>query len=801
MKNKKLGMLGLILMTAMCGALSTVSYKASAAEKNGILYLTKKDVKNGKVVIKNKDVKAIVVKKSVENAIIRLSKVKVSGTITFEKGDYVLQTKKSSVKGIKITQKDTNVKLDKTSDLNNKNFSLKVSKGAAGNLDLSAYNKKMTAEFGKNTDIKISMGEKDGASLRIKKSYESSKLEVSGSDETSKISKITVENPLTLIVKVNTAVLETLKEAQKASITIESRVDEIKNEAKSEIKDNTAENKKDDTNTEKPTEDKAKEDKANTGSVDSGSYVPGGSVKKATAIALAKEGGEELDADGKTIKIKVTYTPADATDKNLDWIVEEGTGRVKIASSNSTEAVIEALANGNYKIKAKIKNSTVSNTISGTVSNQGDKALEKSVSEYEKITTDKINKDNYSDIKTTGDDIKGKLEAKIAASATDPVQKAKWEALKTKITNKIAELAAKINEIKQIIDAAKAIIGDEYDKIKGAKPEAGVAKEAVAKIEAEKSKISENDFNAIVTDKVLFEAIKAEVTEFKKIVTASAMAISDTGSVNITPQTVSVNYKLVKTTPSETVITENTLDAGKTELNFLKEMRNKGVGKYKFVLFKKFEKLQDYPMGETVEKEVKVFDRNFLGTLKIKGANFEKKAGSTDKVRIDFDAGTLEWDEIPDADMYDVAAEFSVNTTSTNMGKYVLLPTGADFHDYSNIENENTHDTLTVTNYTSRDYNKNFGERLLVAKNLTERRMSLKELVPYLPKMSNLWEAAKNDQAAIKIRIIPKRLNGLTISDMHNMLLFSSGIDSVFIDEITVEDFYKKFYKETAIHD
>ena len=67
--------------------------------------------------------------------------------------------------------------------------------------------------------------------------------------------------------------------------------------------------------------------------------------------------------------------------------------------------------------------------------------------------------------------------------------------------------------------------------------------------------------------------------------------------------------------------------------------------------------------------------------------------------------------------------------------------------------------------------------------------------------MSNLWEAAKNDQAAIKIRIIPKRLNGLTISDMHNMLLFSSGIDSVFIDEITVEDFYKKFYKETAIHD
>ena len=363
MKKKKFKVCSLILVTAVCSTLSMVPNKTAAAtEKNGIVYLTKKDVKNGRIVIKDTEVKSIVVKSNIKKATILLKGIKLSSELRIEKGDYILKTSRTKIKSIKISGKDTKVKLDRTSDLNKRNFVLKVEKNTTGNLDLSEFGKKITTELGKNSDINIKVGNNDKAGVVVKKAYVTSKLELKSANEGASISKIRVESPVKLTVKVNTSILETTGKAAKADIVLENKVTEVKNGACSAIVDKEAQRmekekakeekeKAERKKADKEREKKAGEDRTNLGG--GSSQTPSKPEKKATAIAISKEGGE-LDEDGKSIILKVTYTPADAVNKKLDWTIKEGSDKVRIISSNSDEAKIEALDNGGYKIEAKI---------------------------------------------------------------------------------------------------------------------------------------------------------------------------------------------------------------------------------------------------------------------------------------------------------------------------------------------------------------------------------------------------------------------------------------------------------------
>lgn len=821
MRSKQAKICSLILATAISSTFAALPYAAKAmTEKNGVIYITNKDVKNGKVVIANKTAKSIVIKKSVKEATIKLKGVKLSGDLNIEKGDYVLKTSRTKIKSLKISGKDTKVKFDKSSDLNKRNFVLKITKNTTGTLDLSELGKKVTTELGKNSDINIKVGNNDKASIVVKKSSATSKLELTGANEGASISKIRLESPVKLTVKVNATTLETTKKADKADIILENKVENIKNEAGSAIVDKDAERmqeekakeekekaereKADKEREEKAKEDKLKEEKANIG----GGYVGGGSstpskpAKKATAIALSKEGGE-LDADGKTITVKVIYTPADATDKNLEWTIKEGSDKVRIISSNSGEAKIEALDNGAYKIEAKIKDSDVKAEISGNVTNQGDKAFEKRIDEYLKFTADKINKDNYEDIKKMGDELVVAINAKIGT--TSGAEKAKWEAKKNEVSLKKNVLDAAIDVIKEKVEEAKTAITNEYNKIKIGKPEANTAKEAVRIIEEKRKELSEKDFKVAITDAERYNKIKAEVDKIKDLV-ATTLTVDESGVARIgVPQNAELNYKIIHTHTSKGAVVANTIKvegavaAGEKSFSLLNELRKTGLGWYKVVVYKKMNDIEDFTVAETYNTPVKVqLLENTLGKLLINSSWNTESDTSNGKVKIDFANRKLIWQRIDNADYYDISAEIFISG-DYNLGKYVLEPTGEDI-DFSNVENEFNYSEFQVEKFIVQNHQPELKKlRRLVDKENTSMEVSLDKFLPHACDFtgSPLWKDYKDTPMTLKINIIPRKKNALFVSDMENLIKVKGNTNNVFIDSVKVKDFYEKFYGET----
>lgn len=238
MKIGKLKALGLVLAIVACCTLISTNHVVKAAKNKGggIVYVTKRDVKNGKVEIRNRNVKGIVVKKDVKKAIIYLSNVKISGALTFEKGNYNLNTIDTSLKNIKITQKNTNVKLYMFSDLNDRNFSVNVSENATGSFELPWYNKKATVSLGDNSDFNINIGDMRTAEITVKNSNKTAKLEISGDKSGSKISKITVDSPVDLSVRIDVSTLITTENAKGASVVTYGDVDKVKNDGDIEVK-------------------------------------------------------------------------------------------------------------------------------------------------------------------------------------------------------------------------------------------------------------------------------------------------------------------------------------------------------------------------------------------------------------------------------------------------------------------------------------------------------------------------------------------------------------------------------------
>ena len=815
MRSKQAKVFGLILATAITSTFTALPYTTKAmTEKNGVIYVTNKDVKNGKVVISNKTAKSIVIKKSAGKAIIKLKGVKLSGELKIEKGDYILKTSRTKIKSLKISGKDTNIKFDKSSDLNKKSFVLKIAKNTTGSIDLSEFGKKVTAELGKNSDINIKVGNNDKASIVVKKSSTTSKLELTGANEDASISKIRVESPIKLTVKVNALTLETAKKADKAEITIENKVSEVKNEAGALVFDKEAERQKAEKEKEyKEREEKAKEDKAkeeklkedkakeaaktgNTG----GGYSGGGSSnpsipeKKTERITLTKDGN--ITVDGGKTKVKVKYNPVDATDKNLEWTIKEGVGIAKIISSNSNEAEIEALADGNCKIEARIKGSNVKAEEEITISGQDSKALENRIKEYLTYTVDKLNKDNYADVLKMSDDLSKDIENKISAGK----DKEKWEEYNRQVENKINELGDRIKVLKDAENVAVQAIETAYNMINtGSDLDPDTAKTAVDAIEENRKKVSEKTFKAKVTNVDQYNAIKAEVEEYKKIVTGNNPVIGDTGVASFTALPVPARYELVKVGLSGNIESKE-LTVGANQINLLKQMRNGGVGKYIVKLVKDFTHLKDVEIGKSDEKEVKLLADN-LGLLKLNN-EFNVTDDANGSVKIDFNAGVLEWAAVPNAKTYDIYAELTINSTEGMMGGYVLKPTNVgDYADVSNLENETEYEPLTVKNYLSTG-DKSNGSRLIVAGGLTETRLDLKKLIPNKEKFTDLWVkwSQVDHEGYIKIVIIPRNTESLFVSDISGRYK-AKAKNNVVIERFKLNDFYKKFYKETEIHD
>ena len=817
MRSKQAKVFGLILATAITSTFTALPYTTKAmTEKNGVIYVTNKDVKNGKVVISNKTAKSIVIKKSAGKAIIKLKGVKLSGELKIEKGDYILKTSRTKIKSLKISGKDTNIKLDKSSDLNKRNFVLKIAKNTTGNLDLSELGKKVTTELGKNSDINIKVGNNDKASIVVKKSSTTSKLELTGANEDASISKIRVESPIKLTVKVNALTLETAKKADKAEITIENKVSEVKNEAGALVFDKEAERQKaekekeDKEREEKAKEDKAKEEKlkedkakeaANTGG---GSHSPSVQEKKAIAIELIKDGGE-LDADGKTIAIKVKYTPADATDKNLEWTIKEGSDIVRFVSSNSNEAKIEGLADGDkYVIEAKIKNSNVKDEISGKVSGQGDKAFEKRIDKYLKFIPDKINKDNYEDIEKMGNKLVADVNTKIGS--VSEAEKAKWEAKKEKITTQKVILDAAIDVIKGKVDDAKREITAEYNKIRTGKPKANTAKEAIQKIEEKRKDLPEKDFNSVVNNIDHYNKIKAEVDNIKELV-STTLTVDENGVARIgVPQNTELNYKIIHTHDSkgdvvaDVVKGDGIVAAGTGNFSLLNELRKAGSGWYKVVVYKKMNYIEDFTVADTYNIPVKVqLLENTLGKLEINSLWNIESDTSNGKVKIDFANRILTWESIANADYYDISAEISIATISgdNTIGRYILEPTGNDT-DYSNMENEFNYSELPTEKFVVKNNQPNVKKvRRLVDKENTSMEVGLDKFLPHSCDFNTpLWKAYENDFMTLKINIIPRKRNGLFVSDMEKMIKVEGSINNVFINSVKVREFYTKFYGE-----
>lgn len=416
MRSKKIKVCSLVLATAVCSTLFGVPHKAeSATIKNGIVYITESDVKNGKVTIKDTNAKSIIVKKSVKKATIQLNNVKLSGGLSFEKGNFVLKTKKTSVNSLKISGKNTKIKLDKASDLNNKNITLTVAKNTTGNIDLTSFSKNVNVNLGENTDFKLAIGKKDSAKVTIKKAHESSVFEVGGKGEGSKVSKITVESPVVLVVNVDTTMLETKKAAAKASITVLRSADQIKNEGKAEIKEafNETENSKADTvkdNNIKEENSKESTPSANTGGGLGGGNLGGGGGSLGGGGNLGGGGGGlggggNLGGGGGSLDggSSVPQKPATSIEfVTTDFNIKENTGEITVQVKYLPEGSIGKIE---WDIKGKVGGKTNTPNVAGIVSST-DKGTIESIKSGETIKIRALNNGTYK--------ISAKLEGKPA---------------------------------------------------------------------------------------------------------------------------------------------------------------------------------------------------------------------------------------------------------------------------------------------------------------------------------------------------------------------------------------------------
>ena len=89
---------------------------------------------------------------------------------------------------------------------------------------------------------------------------------------------------------------------------------------------------------------------------------------------------------------------------------------------------------------------------------------------------------------------------------------------------------------------------------------------------------------------------------------------------------------------------------------------------------------------------------------------------------------------------------------------------------------------------------KQTGNRQLCAGNLTETKLALKELIICWSDYSDSLEKALADMGAIKIRIVPRSVDGLYISDLKSVYNGNElKGENIFITDFEVKAYLSKF--------
>ncbi|WP_147525485.1 hypothetical protein [Acetivibrio ethanolgignens] len=342
-----------------------------------------------------------------------------------------------------------------------------------------------------------------------------------------------------------------------------------------------------------------------------------------------------------------------------------------------------------------------------------------------------------------------------------------------------------------------------YDRIKkDIEPEE--AKEILARIDAKKEELSLSV--AWIKEyiegykELQYQILKKDLEDFEEISNYHIkVELDEKGIASIEPVVQGLVVDLIKKgneADQNKVVTSKSLPEGTSQVSMLQEMRNSGVGNY-FVRVRKDQKvfvlLKDFEVASNVQ-EVKKLESNFEH-LRLEGKDFQVKENSKN-IRIDFDKGTIEWDEVEHADFYDVYGEFSFPSITSYMGKYYLNPTNSsDHHDISNIENENTYSSLGMKDeYRSVRTWEQTGNRQLCTGNLTETKLALKELIICWSDYSDSLEKALADMGAIKIRIVPRSVDGLYISDLKSVYNGNElKGENIFITDFKVKAYLSKF--------
>ncbi|MFW5672802.1 MAG: hypothetical protein ACOCM8_11055, partial [Acetivibrio ethanolgignens] len=160
-----------------------------------------------------------------------------------------------------------------------------------------------------------------------------------------------------------------------------------------------------------------------------------------------------------------------------------------------------------------------------------------------------------------------------------------------------------------------------------------------------------------------YQLLKKDVKDFEEISNYHIkVELDEKGIASIEPVVQGLVVDLIKKgneADQNKVVTSKSLPEGTSQVSMLQEMRNSGVGNY-YVRVRKDQKvfvlLKDFEVASNVQ-EVKKLESNFEH-LRLEGKDFQVKENSKN-IRIDFDKGTIEWDEVEHADFYDVYGEFS----------------------------------------------------------------------------------------------------------------------------------------------
>lgn len=293
---------------------------------------------------------------------------------------------KSEVGSISIAEKNTKLTLSQKSDLNKKNLTIKAEDSGQGNLYFPGYEKKLTLDLGKKSDVKITIGTQNKAEMVVKEADATAKLSVVGKDSDAAIKKIVLNKPVSLSVDANTELLQIKEGAKKAVVTINNKVEKIQNKFNATIEDNTEKDKAEE-ETEKEEDAKKEESKelsapenggaaSGGGSSSGGGSNTGGGSSDSGSSSIAVEslqlnGNANISTDDGLAEISVQYSPANASSREVEWRVISGGEQAKIISSDNNKAVVQALDNGQYTLRAAVRNNpAVFAEISGKTENQ-----------------------------------------------------------------------------------------------------------------------------------------------------------------------------------------------------------------------------------------------------------------------------------------------------------------------------------------------------------------------------------------------------------------------------------------------